>query len=293
MHYAVSKLQNCIISAFDRIDVNDTFKCPHCGEDVYFKQGSVNVSHFAHKPGSVCVDSYDEIDMSLWHIAWQNMVPDEYTEIPMSRGFTFEGYVGVAGRWGFSEYNENTKHYNDVTGKPCVLVRHRADMTDFSHYVIEFQNTPISPEKVAERIQFYSCLGYKVVWVFNIDAYIYSMEIYDETDYANKWSWERPAHWLKYIQPSSDYIKEKASIWFCCNVDFEYDVNNKPKIADSGEMYNVCWANPYYKCYERDLYNDITNVPYFAWTRFMTKKFAGCDYITPYKFLGLLADKKI
>ncbi|WP_313800670.1 competence protein CoiA family protein [Cytobacillus sp.] len=37
----------------------ELFFCPECGEEVILKIGSKRISHFAHKAGSVCADSYE------------------------------------------------------------------------------------------------------------------------------------------------------------------------------------------------------------------------------------------
>lgn len=37
----------------------EVFFCPECGEEVILKIGSKRISHFAHKAGSVCADSYE------------------------------------------------------------------------------------------------------------------------------------------------------------------------------------------------------------------------------------------
>lgn len=37
----------------------ELFFCPECGEEVILKIGSKRISHFAHKAGSICADSYE------------------------------------------------------------------------------------------------------------------------------------------------------------------------------------------------------------------------------------------
>lgn len=108
--------------------------CPICKGLVIPKaQKSLNVAaHFAHKNRKQC-DTFSH-DMSEWHKKWQSIFPVRNQEVALP----FEN--------------------------PC----HRADVLAYG-YVIEFQHSPISIEEFDERNSFYTSLGKKVIWIFDVN----------------------------------------------------------------------------------------------------------------------------
>lgn len=119
--------------SIDNVLDNMNYYCPICRGQlvVKAKKSETVVTHFAHKSLKDC-DSFSH-DMSDWHKAWQNKFPIKNQEVPLP----FE--------------------------QPC----HRADVLAYG-YVIEFQHSPISAEEFDERNRFYTSLGKKVVWVFDV-----------------------------------------------------------------------------------------------------------------------------
>lgn len=121
------------------IDIKDTceneeYFCKHCREKliVKAKNSDKKAPHFCHRKNSDCVVEWAQHDMSEWHKNWQNYFPLECREVIMKNG--------------------SVKHIADV----CV-----------DKMVIEFQHSPISYKNFTGRNQFYTSLGYDVIWVFD------------------------------------------------------------------------------------------------------------------------------
>ncbi len=109
------------------------YYCPICKGSLVIKarRSESIITHFAHKSKKEC-DTFS-FDMSDWHKEWQNRFPLKNQEVPLP----------------FDE--------------PC----HRADVLAYG-YVIEFQHSPISVEEFDERNRFYTSIGKKVVWLFDM-----------------------------------------------------------------------------------------------------------------------------
>lgn len=159
------------------IDIEDAIKhpkdkyfCRFCNGELIVKNGSVRNAHFAHK-NNCCCDDYDN-DMSDWHRNWQKRFPIKNREVVL-------------------ELDDKALGINACRLK---RKRRRADVLCCG-YAIEFQNSPISSEEFEDRNIFYSQIGKKVIWIFNmIDAVDNgNMDCYDEwhNGYADggKWSW--------------------------------------------------------------------------------------------------------
>lgn len=134
----------------DHVVPGTKYYCPICkGELVVKAQKSEKIAaHFAHKSIKDC-DTFSH-DMSDWHKAWQKRFPEKNQEVPLP----FDA--------------------------PC----HRADVLAYG-YVIEFQHSPISAEEFEERNRFYTSLGKKVVWIFDVsDKYANNRFSKVEPEYA-------------------------------------------------------------------------------------------------------------
>jgi len=97
--------------------------CPLCNKEVISKCGSIKIRHWAHKKELDC-DSWSEGETE-WHLNWKNNFPKECQEF--------------------------------------IMGKHIADVRTKSRTIIEFQNSPISPENIIEREDYY----HKMVWVIN------------------------------------------------------------------------------------------------------------------------------
>lgn len=106
-----------------RANPNANATCPLCGEKLINKCGIIKVWHFAHKSKEDCDDWYEP--ESEWHLNWKNQFSKECQEV--------------------------------------VMGLHRADIKLTNGLVIEFQSSPLSPEQIKEREDFYG----NMIWVLN------------------------------------------------------------------------------------------------------------------------------
>ena len=110
---------------------NSIYYCPFCGKEVIAKNnGKIREHHFAHK--DVCTETWNYDNKTEWHKHWQSLFPN-CTEELVKKG--------------------DTVHIADVLINNCV---------------IEFQHSPMKIEEFRERNDFYSSLGYKVIWIFDL-----------------------------------------------------------------------------------------------------------------------------
>ena len=101
--------------------------CPHCESEMVSRCGRVKVWHWAHKGHPPC-DPWWESE-TQWHRDWKNQFPIEWQEV---------------------------SHVDPATGET-----HIADVKNPFGLVIEFQHSPIKPEEMKSREQFYG----EMVWV--------------------------------------------------------------------------------------------------------------------------------
>ena len=143
-----------------RIHINNAKKeeyfCPCCNGKMILKLGNIRTHHFSHPSNNVCKDSW-HYDMTEWHYNWQNYFPKETQEI-----------VKV------------------LNGE-----KHRADvLLEDDKIVIEFQHSNLSSEEFNARNEFYNKLGYKVIWIFDVEEQYLDEKI--ENYNGNLWSWKNP-----------------------------------------------------------------------------------------------------
>ena len=104
--------------------------CKGCGDKLILRQGLIKPWHFAHHSKSTCVLA--KRDMSEWHMRMQNYFDKRYQEVVIKKD-------------------------NEI---------HRADIIK-DGFVIEFQHSPISYYDFKNRTEFYTGLGYKMIWIFD------------------------------------------------------------------------------------------------------------------------------
>ena len=102
--------------------------CVCCANSMVAKCGKVRIHHWAHQRSNLC-DSWWESETE-WHRNWKNQFPIDWQEI--------------------------VHHAEDGE-------KHIADIKTQEGWTIEFQNSPISPEELQSRENFYE----KLVWVVN------------------------------------------------------------------------------------------------------------------------------
>lgn len=110
--------------------------CPLCEQEVIAKCGNIKVWHWSHKQDFEC-DTFGEPETE-WHKEWKDYFPKECQEVVLEHPV-------------FSE---------DGCSFPK---KHRADVYTLDEEVIELQNSPITPEQIIEREEFYD----NMVWIIN------------------------------------------------------------------------------------------------------------------------------
>lgn len=128
----------------DETHSNQEYYCPFCGTPLITRKGDIKTHHFAHKANRHCSDSWASsssksvgYDSSPWHYEWQSMFPRNNQEIKLDLGGT----------------------------------KHRADVL-IDRTVVEFQHSLLSEQHFDDRNNFYSNLGYKVIWLFDLSDLI-------------------------------------------------------------------------------------------------------------------------
>jgi hypothetical protein len=79
--------------------------------------------------------------------------------------------------------------------------------------VIEFQYSPISAEEFADRNVFFSELGLRVAWVFNLENQVINETLYPDSYRSNLMIWKHPMRIFSEAPQPSDYNK-KFALWF-------------------------------------------------------------------------------
>ena len=100
--------------------------CPVCDAEVIAKCGDKNIHHWAHKSNKECPHWWE--NETQWHRDWKNQFPDDWQEI----------------------------EHTSKTGE-----KHIADVKTPNDLVVEFQHSPIKPEEILARNNFYE----NIVWV--------------------------------------------------------------------------------------------------------------------------------
>lgn len=140
----------------DNATRKEEYFCPCCGDKLILKLGEIRVHHFSHPSERICCDTW-HYDMTDWHCDWQNRFPQEYQEVVKT-----------------------------LNGQ-----KHRADvLIEEAKVVFEFQHSPLSALEFNERNAFYNELGYKVIWVFDVEDQYWNNQL--DNYKANIWSWKNP-----------------------------------------------------------------------------------------------------
>lgn len=209
----------------------NNYYCPICNNRVIMRTGSTNQHHFSHQKQAICIDSWT-YDITEWHYLWQQQFPIETQEI------IFE-------------------NNNEI---------HRADVF-INNTVIEFQHSPISKQEFNGRNKFYNKLGYKVIWIFDVqDKNIeYLGEGYDDIYRAFCWR-----HAIKFLK-TADKLKDKITVFLQIenniwnNQENYKSVNNfaelkiKPNLIKIDKISNEGLK----KFYSKDYYSDYEMLDFF------------------------------
>ena len=114
------------------------YYCPECKEKVMMKIGTQRMEHFAHQPGSQCVESYER-----------------------------ESSFHLNGKMQLFHWLESQKlhpklepYYESLKQRPDISVKCRGE-----EYAVEFQCSTIPPQLMIKRTNTYRKNGIKCVWI--------------------------------------------------------------------------------------------------------------------------------
>ena len=153
--------------------------CRVCGSEVIAKCGEVKQWHWAHKAKSDC-DHWWENE-TPWHREWKEHFPLEWQETILR-----------------AESGE----------------KHVADVRTESGWIIEFQNSNISPEELRSREAFY---GSRLVWIVNGLARKRDREQFDEVLKSSKQVPNHPVVIINFPEESGllrRWSKSRAPVMF-------------------------------------------------------------------------------
>ena len=174
-----AKDKNGKLTYIDDAIKGDMYYCQICNQPMMQRRCVHRIDHFAHfsphgnKNIVPCSDHWG-YDKTEWHMEWQKRFPvDNMERVLESHG---------------------KKHIADV------LV---------GDIVVEFQHSPISLTEFNERNSFYTSLGFKVIWVFDM-ADEYENGRFAQNDYEWYYKW---AH-AKKLFKEMDLKDIKATIYF-------------------------------------------------------------------------------
>lgn len=115
----------------------ERYYCPACGHSVYLRQGQNRVPHFAHRPGADCVVSEGETDE---HLRGKQQLFD---------------YLFAQGWQPHLEV-----FLRAINQRPDILARSAGQLV-----AVEFQCSPLTATRLAERNAGYRQLGIRPVWL--------------------------------------------------------------------------------------------------------------------------------
>lgn len=122
--------------------------CPNCDEPLIPKCGEIKIWHWSHRSNADC-DSWCEGETS-WHRNWKLITTPEHCEV--------------------------------------VFDNHRADIVGRNGTVIELQHSPIAPNEIQEREQFYGAM----IWLFDVADCLEHILFRDKGSYYTfRWKWPR------------------------------------------------------------------------------------------------------
>lgn len=147
-----------------RAEPGSAATCVFCKGEMVARCGEINVWHWAHKTLERC-DPWKSVE-SEWHRGWKLRYPESQTEVVINKN-------GI-------------RHIADVA---LPYGKKQLDLFEPPRYfVVEFQNSQISPEQIKERESFYEDMA----WVWNVqDCYPDRLMIFDKMDY-HTWLWKYP-----------------------------------------------------------------------------------------------------
>ncbi len=193
----------------------EKYYCPICNEELVIKnKGTINAHHFAHKSNSICQtkDGW-HYDMTEWHYQWQSQFPLENQEIVFQKD-------------------------NKI---------HRADIF-INNTIIEFQHSPIEEVEFYDRNDFYNDLGYKVIWIFDVQDKEVEFIDYSSKNHKSVFSWKYPIRFLNDFNYNNKmvevYLQNGRNTW---NINPNYKSIEYKEEIEEIEEFNILkldWISP-------------------------------------------------
>lgn len=195
----------------------EEYFCPICHALMIQRKGMIYAHHFAHSKLHACSDLWHYEEKSLWHSSWQDRFEKEKQEVIMKK--------------------DDKTHIADV-----YLPEYKT--------VIEFQHSPLSKEEFNDRNSFYTSLGNRVIWVFDMREEFLDSRI--QTIHGSKDKF----HYLNPRRVFSDYdAKNKGVLLFF-----------QSEGTDDGKdilLNQINWISPkgiYYFCAKRRTIDEFVMV---------------------------------
>lgn len=193
-----AKDKNGFLVYIDDADPDQQYYCQVCDQPVMQKRGEIRIHHFSHySPHGThadivpCCDHWS-YDMSDWHMEWQKRFSKDDIEKVLK--------------------NNGLKHIADLL---------------IDDIVVEFQHSSISLDDFNDRNEFYTGLGYKVIWVFDVSEDFLKGRIRDGNyDGSYKWAY------AKKLFRELDFGKAKATIYFQFGNCDDKDSINLERVID-------------------------------------------------------------
>lgn len=175
-----AKDKNGLVVYIDDADPAQQYYCQVCDQPVMQKRGEIRIHHFSHySPHGThadivpCCDHWS-YDMTEWHMGWQRRFSSDDIEKVLTAG--------------------KEKHIADLL---------------INKIIVEFQHSPISLDDFNERNEFYTRLGYKVIWVFDLIEERENGRIRDD-DFEGSYKWT----FVKKLFREMNLAETKATIYF-------------------------------------------------------------------------------
>lgn len=243
MFVAEDENGNRIYATLDT-DRDKGYYCPVCRSGVRLRSYKVenqNAPHFAHVSLQECADDYTN-DMSEWHRNWQELFPKGNREVVIEHPETGE--------------------------------KHRADVLCYGT-VIEFQHSPISETEFWRRNQFYTSVGYRVVWVFDVIDLYNGFDTVKRMDCVSEWHnkygsggkyrWKYPWRFLEGFIPQDE---SKIDIFFQI-----VPLGDNPKEVQADCcIEKVTWINTEYRTIWGWFHTSYEVINYFELLQWLKKR---------------------
>ena len=169
----IALCENKRISA-EKADKFHEYICPLCQEEVILKKGRIIPAYFSHKIHASCKDSFHHEEMTPWHLYFQSLFPEDQIEVVIS--------------------SENEKHRADA-------LIHKT--------IFEFQHSSMSYQEFDKRNQFYTKLGYHLIWLFDMKEEYDKGNIKESMKRNNLFEFDSPLSTFKHLD-----LKENITLLF-------------------------------------------------------------------------------